>query len=473
VSILPLPSLLPLISLVTLTACSTSSSSKTDSGAAEDSASDAGDDSATDDDGEDDSGATGGDDSAVGNNVLIVIADDMGLDSSPCYGIEPGDIRAPTLTALCARGLRFERAWATPTCSPTRATTLTGTYSLDHGVTQPISQAITGLPADSVTLAAVAASAGVATGSIGKWHLGDEVGAGSGAPNEFGWQHFSGLFGGGVDSYWSWRRTINGVDTVETTYTTTKMVDDAIEWVDLQDTRWLLWLAFNAPHEPMHVPPEDLHTDDTLGEPGDCPEGRDRECYVAAIEALDAELGRLLAHLDDGRLDDTVVIFIGDNGTPAQAVAPPVTRRRAKGTVYEGGIRVPLVFAGPGIAQDASTRRLTDTTDLLPTMLAVLEVEAPDGDRPGASLLPTLVDPTVETGRDTVYSMVSTDEIRSGEGEAIADARWKLIRWADGTESLYDLDADAWEDTDLLPAATDEATEAWTRLSASLDAMHE
>lgn len=403
---------------------------------------------------------------SIPGNVLIVIADDVGMDSSPCYGLSSDPVRMPNVEALCARGVRFDRAWTTPICSPTRATLLSGTDPAIHGVLAAHTAGKPGLPADTLTLPAIAVEAGIATGSFGKWHLGDEPEVGGSVPNHFGWQHYSGLLGGGVQSYWAWQRTENGLLSISTDYATTSLVDDAVNWVDEQEGPWLLWLAFNAPRPPYHVPPEDLHTDSNLGPAGDCPSGESRACYVAALEALDTEMGRLLDHLQaTGQLDNTLVLFIGDNGTESDVVVPPVVRAKGKGSLFEGGIRVPLVVAGPGVQSGQVTQALTDGTDLLPTVLDYwgLEADAPEGE----SLLGVLADPSLP-GKETVFTGYLRDPVQGNNGWTIANADYKLLQLESGASLLYHLPSDPWETENLLPTEDPALQAVYEALDAEL-----
>ena len=401
-------------------------------------------------------------------NVLVVIADDVGLDSAACYNLSSDPVRMPNLEALCSRGVRFDRAWTTPICSPTRATMLSGTDPAIHGVLRAHTVGAPALPDGTVTLPALVSEAGIATASFGKWHLGDDPGVGAAVPNHFGWQHFSGLLSGGVSSYWSWQRTENGLTEISTTYTTTSLVDDAVLWVDQQQGPWLMWMAFNAPRPPYHVPPEALHSDGTLGPTGECPEGESRACYVAALEALDTEMGRLLDHLKArGELDNTLVFFIGDNGTENDVVVAPVTPAKAKGSLFEGGIRIPFVVAGPGVAQGQVADGLTDATDLLPTLLDYWDLPVP-GPAQGTSLLATLADPNVASGKETVFSGYLENPVKGNNGWTLANQDHKLLHFESGARLLFKISEDPWETNNRLPTQDADVRAIYEELDAEL-----
>jgi len=404
-------------------------------------------------------------------NVLLVIADDMGLDADPCSGEGEIPATAPHIAALCERGVFFSAAWAAPNCSPARANMLTGTTPFKHGVTGRVGDIIPPLPEDAVTLPQLLGAGGVAPASFGKWHLGDDPGGGDRVPNVFGWWHFAGILAGQLTDYYGWEEVTNGLRSQVSTYATTEHVDDAITWIDLQEQPWVVWLAFTAPHEPFHVPPATLQSQN-LGTPGDCPEGQQLACHRAAIQAMDTELGRLLTHLDDGRLDQTHVIFLGDNGSPGEAAAAPTSGQRAKGTLYEGGMRVPLVIAGPRVAGGRVVEHFVDAVDLFPTILELMEIPAPEVD--GVSLLPHLEGDRDEPLRSHAWTLFQTPEGGpSRQGRAIRDARWKLIAFDDDRVELYDLAADPWETFDYRPfaSASPEAFTALNELSDRLEAI--
>ena len=313
------------------------------------------------------------------HNILLLIVDDWAIDSSPVDNnttLNPGTSYAPmpNLETLAARGLRFTNAYAQPVCSPTRATILTGRYAFRHTVGWP--QGAT-LPTSELTLPEIftAESSSYSLASYGKWHLG---GGSTGPLDLGGWTEFRGILGGGVASYTNWDKTENGVTTPNvTTYTTTDQVNEAVTFINAQTSDpWFVWMGFNAPHTPFHNPP----TTPTLLE--DYPEyvetdgvvtGTDRRgAYEAALQALDAEIGRLLESVD---LDTTNIIIIGDNGTPGAVVQAPFTAAHAKGSLYDGGIHVPLIMAGPDVPLTGTSHKLVHCVDLFATILDLAGID--------------------------------------------------------------------------------------------------
>lgn len=386
-------------------------------------------------------------------NLLLVIADDLGVDNAPCYA--DGAARAPTIQGLCGRGVVFDNAWVNPMCSPTRATLLTGLYGLRTGVGTISGGQDPGIPADARTLPQMLD--GYATACLGKWHLGDRQNGAMDSPNLMGFDHFAGLYRGALDDYYDWPKLTNGEASQSTTYATTDHVDDAIAWVDQQDRPWLLWLAFVAPHTPFHLPPDHLQT---TGLTGDDIRQNQRAYYDAAIEAMDTELGRLLDHLGPETLANTHIIFVGDNGSPGQVARDP---DRAKTTLYQGGIHVPLVYAGPASAGGRREPALVNGVDLPATLLdlagrwSALDPSEFDG----RSLVPLLGASGAAPVRAWAYSEFFGANVEPAQtGTAARDARYKYLSWADGREAFYDLERDPFEAVDLLDGALTPETRA-------------
>jgi arylsulfatase B len=380
-------------------------------------------------------------------NILLVIADDLGLDASSQYDISAEYPVTPTLDQLADQGLIFENAWSNPTCSPTRAGMLTGKFSTGTGVLIPgdvlsedetslqsyIHQHLPGKYADAV---------------IGKWHLGPQPG-GQDHPAELGISHFAGITGGGVDDYENWPLTINGQRSIETKYVTSKLVDLAVEWTSQQEDPWFLWLAFNAPHAPFHLPPTELHNRELSGSDADIA-ANPLPYYLAAIEAMDTEISRLLESFDDQTRENTIVIFLGDNGTPGQVAQFPYSRGKAKGSLYQGGINVPFFISGPGVTRAGERESaLVNTTDLFSTIAAIAGVNV---DQVNDSIsFEHMLSEEQASERIAQYSEQSTD---SGEEWTISDGIYKLIESSTGTQQLYQLSIDPFEDTDLVETGT-------------------
>lgn len=304
-------------------------------------------------------------------NILLIIADDMGLDASRCYKVGEDQAPMPVVESLCEQGMVFENAYAAPLCSPTRATLMTGQYGFRNGIGSVIRWGEdTGLPPDVTSLFDVLNGNGYASAVTGKWHL---AGSGDGLnhPAQLGVMDYYGLYKGAVTDYFSWDGVDNGAEVHVEGYSTSVFTDRAIDWIQARQSPWFLWLAYNAPHAPFHLPPAALlHSSTGLsGDEADI--RRDPLPYFnAMLEAMDTEIGRLLDSMPAAVRQNTVVIFIGDNGTPSRIAGALYGDRGAKGSIFEGGAHVPLIIQGPGVASGRS-EALVNSTDLFATITAM------------------------------------------------------------------------------------------------------
>lgn len=378
-------------------------------------------------------------------NVLLIIADDMGLDASACYQVGQQQAPMPNIEALCEAGIVFENAHSAPTCSPTRATMMSGQYGFRTGVGAPVAaDGSDELSTDTFTLFDALAPTGYASNALGKWHL---TGRDSSldAPAQMGISDYFGPMAGGVQDFYSWTAVNAAGESVDVEgYATTVMTDRAIDWIDGQEQPWFLWLAYNAPHSPFHLPPSDLHSFDDLVDDEDTISENPLPYYQAMLQALDTEIGRLLSEVPE----DTVVMFIGDNGTPNQVSRGLYGDHQAKATLYNSGSNVPFIVTGPGI----EPRRVDDfvnTTDLAATIVGLAEGEfnSPDSIDFG---------PVLEGGegsRDFLYVEHFTNRETKGGGMygwAYREGDFKVVV-AEGIDTeLYNVVEDPTEQNNLL-----------------------
>ena len=416
-------------------------------------------------------------------NVLIIVGDDVGLDMIGAWGVSPDAPPTPTLDTLANGGVRFTHAYANPLCSPTRATIVTGRYGFRTQIGYLIYplQAGFALQLSEVTFAEAIGVGGynsIATAAIGKWHLGSASVGGAFNANLQGFEWFSGTLGNFANQdYYTHRKYINGVQAASTTYATTEQVDDAMARINTMPEPWCLYLAFNAPHEPFHVPPSNLHTYTLSGDPELTPQPH----FRAAMQAMDTEIGRLLESIPPAVLANTTILFVGDNGTPGAVVTPPFDPNKSKATVYEGGVRVPLLAWGkhvvsPGRVCDA----LVNTVDMFPTVLDLFrdqtEIAMPKNLKlDGVSLMPYLTDPQQAPQRAWVYS---DHFIPNGPGpytlseRMLRDQRWKLIERDGSPDEFYDIGNALIEAQDLLAHQLDaEQLAAYQQLKLQMVAL--
>jgi arylsulfatase A-like enzyme len=263
--------------------------------------------------------------------------------------------------------------------------------------------------------------------------------------------------GGGVASYFNWTTyDINAANVATTTYSTTALTNYAIDFIHRHETNkpdepWFIYQAYNAPHaasgadSPFQVPPRELHSVNIPNNPNPGTTGNTLPIFKANIRALDTEIGRLLAEVD---LDKTVVIFVGDNGTPLKDSGSKL--RGAKASVYEGGVRMPFIVAGAGVTRQGREDDLVVAPDVYATVLE-LSGQSVSQVNNSYSIKPLLSDETATSGRTHSFTEVSSGT--SSRRYAIKDKRYKLI-YNTGTRELYDLVADPLETTNLYSNAT-------------------
>ena len=378
---------------------------------------------------------------AKADNVLLIIADDLGADSMGLFSAALDTAPTPNLDSLAANGVRFTQCWGNPSCAPSRASLLTGRHGFRTGV---------GTPGDAIdlsesTIADAFNSAGYGTACVGKWHLANNQNGGETNPNMMGFDHYSGpVFGGGINNYFSWPKVVNGQSQQgnTTTYATTENVNDALTWIGGQQNDWFLWLAFNAPHTPFHLPPNNLHTYNLSGTNADISNNPELY-YKASIEAMDTEIGRLLSSIDPAVLAETTVIFIGDNGTPTNV--SPGTVRGAKSSLWEGGVHVPCIVSGPAVS--GSLNRTNDETimfvDFFKTMLEAAGLNVDDHIPDGAatdsiSFAAHLTDENAPSTHTFQFSTRFANPANRRDGRAIATDDFKLILYDNGNEEFFD-----------------------------------
>ena len=401
-------------------------------------------------------------------NILLIIADDYGAEASSLYPSiagTKGQVPVPNIEALARNGLVFNNAWASPVCSPTRGTIVSGQYGFRTGVTTVGNV----LPTSTVTLFdRLNAETPYTHAFFGKYHLGGgsidvspptvEADAATILQHvrDLGITNYRGVLGGALTDYFNWWTfDINGPAIANTTYSTTALTDYAIDFIHQQSATnpaqpWFLYQAFNAPHaanggnNPFQVPPASLHHVDlsSVGSPAPGVYQTNIPVYQAEIQALDTELGRLLAEVDFSK---TLVIFVGDNGVPPPVKDTATGLRDAKGSAYEGGVRVPLIVAGAGVTRRGREDKLFETADLYATILDVAGVPVSHVND-SWSLKPLFTDESASTGRTFSFSEISTGTSQRQYG--LRDTRFKLVNNL-GSWELYDLGTDPHEATNL------------------------
>ena len=413
-------------------------------------------------------------------NVLILLADDLGVDALGIYGEGSGTAPTPNLDALAASGLLFRNAYSNPICSPTRALLMTGRYGFRTGVQYLTPEEGGGavLSPTEFTLANAVAAGAPSTpmALLGKGHLWNGSNGGVLGPNLFGWPLYAGSLLPVEYGHFDWFKVTNGVTTRVTQYAESNLVDDAVAWIPQQSAPWLLVVSLNLPHGAMHAPPDPLHGYTLPVAQGEyCPDEQKTLCYKAMVEAMDTEIGRLLAVVPP----NTEIIFTADNGTPGIVTQAPFNPQHAKKTLFEGGINVPMIVSGPSVANPGTeTPALVNVVDLWPTALEMMGVDVqsvlpPNTTIDGLSMVPVLNGIAADLPRGYQFAEMFHPRAHTADGYAIRGARYKLIVRRNGAEELYDLVDDPFESTNLLSAGLEEWSQrkAYARLTRQLASL--
>ena len=395
-------------------------------------------------------------------NIVFILADDMGYGDLGCYG-HP-EAKTPVIDQLARDGVRFTQHYANgPECSPTRTAFLTGRYqqragglecAIGTGNVGRYDDAIRlaktrqlGLPAKQAVLPSALKQPGYASGVFGKWHLGYEP---QFNPLEHGWDDFFGYMGGNVH-YFSHRELSDlhvlyrgRLPVYEKGYMTHLITDSSLDFIERnKDRPFLLYVSHETPHFPFQGPGDEKKVVDQTN--WTKPDGK---AYVAMLEDLDHEVGRVLAALKKHKLEEnTLVIFVSDNGGFARA-ANMGPLNGAKSTTLEGGIRVPLIMRWPGrIRPGTTSKQVSATFDLTRSILNLAGAKVPAEQLDGFDL----VDHITEGRKDFARTLFWRGKRGERTWSAVRSGDLKYVRKVEGetSEWLFDLASDIAEKNDL------------------------
>lgn len=413
-------------------------------------------------------------------NVVFILVDDWGITDA---GVQGSDyFETPVIDQLAAESLRFTQAYAaSPVCSPTRAAIMTGKSparldmtiwhegAVDGGPKdRPLfsAQAEPNLPREEVTLAELFQQRNYYTAHIGKWHLGSAAWY----PETQGFDLNVGgtYWGAPADFFYPYRGVWSNSDPQlryvpvgpgnPGDYLTDRLTDHAVEVIrQNHDRPFFLSLWYHTVHTPIQGKPELVKRFEQK------PVGRQHQHaeYAAMVASLDDNVGRVLRTLDELQLtEDTIVVLTSDNGgvdfpTAKSGNKSPTSNapfRSGKGTLYEGGIRVPLMIRWPGRTTAGQTSRQPVTSqDFFPTFAEAMQLrDAVSDEVEGISLLPLLAEPNAALSRSTLYWHYPHYYPRMTPGSAVRDGDWKLIHYYEQDRvELFDLAEDPGESTDL------------------------
>ena len=377
-------------------------------------------------------------------NVMVIITDDQGYGDLGFHG-NP-QIHTPNLDRFARESVRCKYFYVSPVCAPTRSSLMTGRYNYRTGVVDTyLGRAM--MFSGEVTLAEIFGGAGYRTGIFGKWHLGDNYPM---RAMDQGFHESLVHKGGGIaqpsdppggDSYFNPTLYRNGVAVKASGFCSDVFTDATIEFIKAnRDRPFFVWLAFNAPHTPLEVPDADLAQYREIKDP-------DTAKVYALVSNVDSNIGRLLKHVPT----NTIVIFLTDNG-PQQPRYNSGMRGR-KGTVYDGGIRVPFFIRWPDkLPGDRDVQQIAAHIDLAPTLLDACEIPKPRGVAfDGLSLWPLLTGARVQWPKRTLYFQWHRGDVPElHRAFAARDARFKLVQALGANEQwvgkksfeLFDMERD-------------------------------
>ncbi|MBI5685868.1 MAG: sulfatase [Verrucomicrobia bacterium] len=431
-------------------------------------------------------------------NIVLILADDLGWKDLGCYGADL--IETPHIDRLAQQGVRFTDAYAMPVCSPTRGALMTGRHAARLHITIWAEGAIEGgpkfrkllpgeslpqLPHTETTIAKHLHDAGYLTALVGKWHLGDsdyypethgfDVNIGGthwGAPQTFFWPY------SGSGRHGPQFRFVPHLEFGKPgEYLPDRLTDEALRVIDRAGKQpFFLYFAHHSPHTPIEAKPADVERFKAKLQPN---LNHQNPVYAAMVKSLDDSVGRVLAHLKKRGIEqNTIVVFVSDNGgyngiDKTSGYTCPVTNnaplRSGKGSLYEGGIRVPLVVRWPGITPPAAVCGepvlITDLFHTLASAAGVASAATASPDGTDLSLL--LKNPAAKLDREALFFHYPHYYSTTTPVGAVRAGDWKLLEYfEDNRAELYNLKDDLGEKTDLAKQMPDKAAALCQQLHA-------
>jgi len=400
-------------------------------------------------------------------NIVVILTDDQGYADVSFNPLHPSEVATPSIDRLAAEGVFCSQGYTTGhVCSPTRAGLMTGRYQQRMGI-YTAGEGGSGVPLDERFLPQYLAEAGYVSGAYGKWHLGLTLEYN--AVNR-GFDEFYGFMGRGAHDYFDLKildhPIYRGVTPIEDEgYLTTRITEEAVSFIERrapEEGPFFLYVAYNAVHAPPQAPEEDIARFDT-GDPT-------RDQLAAMLLHLDLGIGQITTALEaTGEYDDTLLIFLTDNGGSGLMHANNAPLRGFKQEDYEGGVRVPFIVRWPSRLEAGTTCDVpVMSIDILPTALAAAGIE-PTDEFPlldGRDILPAL-----EGDVDSLHETLYWSSAGGSTGKwAIRQGRWKLVGVQDRIE-LFDMENDVSETTDLAAAHPEIVETLHAAYDAWLDEM--
>ncbi len=396
-------------------------------------------------------------------NIIYIMADDLGYGDLGCYGNKGA--HTPNLDKMAAEGMRFTDFHSNgPVCTPTRAALLTGKYQQRVGLYAAPEQErytqVKTMPLEELTFAELAKLAGYSTGIVGKWHLGDHIPY---LATRQGFDEWFGLpYSNDMHPYKSKNQRpplplFRGEQIIEMNpnqdYLTTRYTKEAIDFIRRhKETPFVLYLPHNMPHKPIHCsePFQKRFTQEQLDSIKGHYDSESRQfLYPAVVEEIDHSTGEILKTLKELGLEkDTLVIFSSDNGPQSAGSAGPL--KGGKGSMYEGGHRVPGIFYWPGRIKPGQVCHQTATmVDLFPTWANLMGVKIPDFVKTDGIDLTDVLQKNAKLPERTLFWR-DRDRVvaRRGPWKLMINPNKRDLKTRDDIE-LYNLDEDLSETKDL------------------------
>jgi len=393
-------------------------------------------------------------------NILIMVADDAGWRDVGYHGSE---IRTPNIDKLAKIGVELDQFYVYPTCSPTRASLLTGRYASRFGISGPIamrSKQI--LPTNIITLPQLLKQNGYLTAITGKWHLGLQPENG---PRQYGFEYTYGYLHGQIDQYThkykngdqSWHRNDKFID--EEGHATDLITNEAMKYIkDLRDKSkpFFLYVPFSVPHYPLQEEKKWINQFEFI-------ENESRKAFAASVAHMDSSVGKIIKTLENESLrENTLVIFLSDNGAqenwiptfeyekkhgPYDRLGDNGNLRDWKVSLYEGGIRVPAVVNWPSKLDARKEIQLLHINDIFPTIASLVGAKiTTDMKLDGDNVWQTLVSGELISER-SLY-------LRTADQMILRKGNWKLVHTGDslenGSDELFNIADDPYEKNSLL-----------------------
>jgi arylsulfatase A-like enzyme len=420
-------------------------------------------------------------------NVVFIMADDLGYTDVGCFGSKYYE--TPNIDRLATHGTRFTNYHQCQNCTPTRAALMSGQYGARTGVytvggierfdwskrpLRPVDN-VTNLPLDRTLLPQAMKSAGYATGMFGKWHIGQQ---GDYLPGKRGFDEAIVSMGAHFDF-----ETNPKTEYPKGQYLADFLTDKAVDFIKRhKEEPFFLYLPHFGVHSPHHAKPELIAK--FKKKPGIG--GHNNPTYAAMIASVDESVGRVMATLDELKLaDNTVLIFCSDNGGVGGYVREGVKQsgdvtdnaplRSGKGSLYEGGTRVPFIVRWPGkVKAGAACDTPAVHVDIYPTLVAIGGGKLPTSQVfDGENLLPLMRDVNAKLARTAIYQHfpgylgAGVDQWRTTPVTYIHEGDWKLMEFLeDGRLELYNLREDLGETKNLASAQPEKTKDLHAKLVA-------